>query len=71
MTGRYAAVPYLRSETYHASGNPHGKALRIVPARQGQAAANFWKFWTNGSEIYAPSRASRGFNKVSVHQKVL
>jgi hypothetical protein len=45
-----------------------GEALRVAPARQGQPAANFWKFWTSGSEIYALSRASRGFNKVSVHQ---
>lgn len=45
-----------------------GKVLRIAPGRQGKPAANFWKFWVSGSEVYATTRSSGAIRKISVHE---
>jgi hypothetical protein len=44
-----------------------GKVIRFAPGRNEQPAASFWKVWSEGSEVYASSRAPRGSAKISVH----
>lgn len=43
-----------------------GKAFRIAPAQAGQPVASFWKFWTEGNELYAMNRDASS-TKVSIH----
>jgi hypothetical protein len=45
-----------------------GGELRVAPSQNDQLAAGIWRFWTDGSDIYALKRSSRGLNKLSVHQ---
>lgn len=43
------------------------KSLRIAPMRLGTPVASFWRFWTQGSEIYAAGRSHIGVHKLSFH----
>jgi hypothetical protein len=44
-----------------------GQAIRVGPGIGGTATACFWRFWTEGSEIYAASRSGGHQTKISVH----
>lgn len=44
-----------------------GEAFRFAPGRQGRPAASFWKFWVSGSEVYATTRSTGSFAKISIH----
>jgi hypothetical protein len=43
-----------------------GQAFRVAPGQSGQPVASFWKFWIEGSELYAMNRDSATM-KISVH----
>lgn len=43
------------------------KELRVGPGRQRQPVAGLWKFWVEGNEIYATTRALGQVAKISVH----
>lgn len=44
-----------------------GKAIRIAPGRSQEPAAQFWKIWSEGNEVYASARTPQGLAKISVH----
>jgi hypothetical protein len=53
-----------------ASGRPPtrvGKSVRVGPGNGEVPTACFWKFWTEGNEIYAASRGGGHLTKISVH----
>jgi hypothetical protein len=41
--------------------------FRVAPSRQGIPAADFWKYWVSGSEVYAINRSCGSTFKISVH----
>lgn len=43
------------------------KELRIAPARNGRPLTSFWRFWTQGSEVYAATRNVADGLRVSLH----
>jgi hypothetical protein len=43
------------------------KELRVGPGRQRQPVASLWKFWVEGNEIYATTRALGQVARISVH----
>jgi hypothetical protein len=45
-----------------------GEAFRVAPSQDGKPAAQFWKFWVTGSEIYATSRSGGNIAKISIHE---
>lgn len=45
-----------------------GKAIRFAPSRDGHPAARIWKVWSEGSEVYALTRSSKGLAKISIHE---
>lgn len=44
------------------------KEIRLAPSVEGRIAAEFWKFWTAGNEIYASSRTNGHLTKISIHE---
>lgn len=44
-----------------------GKSVRVGPGNGQIPTACFWKFWTEGNEIYAASRGGGHLSKISVH----
>src|SRR5438128_1446872 len=43
-----------------------GQAFRVAPGQSGEPVASFWKFWVEGSELYAMNRDLNTM-KISVH----
>lgn len=44
-----------------------GKELRFAPSRDSQQAANMWKIWATGGEVYATGRAAGNVTRISIH----